>query len=617
MTPDLDQLVADVAEMTGVAKPAWLEADAPVLVADASAGPPFYLIGLIGGKDVGKSALVNALVGHEISPRTSYGPGTETVIAYAHAEQAAALRELLEREVPGRYAIVEHHVPRLFRQVLLDLPDIDSHWGDHVAITRRMLRHMLFPIWMQSIEKYADRQPRELLVRVAAGNAPANFIFCLNKVDQLERSAVAAAAVADGTSGKSDAAGLRTIPPAEAEPRSGASAIPELQEDYAGRLQRSLELDAPPRVWAISAIHPDRYDLPALRDLLAQQKSAEAIRDSQAKAAFRQKSSVLAWVSGQDLPARAARLGRLQEEAEEVVNERLGVPLLDTMLPRLLDDPLYRQAITDECMAKRVARWPLVNILHAIFAAIGAFFRRNAEAVPRPLNARSGEALVDQQLVAFASPTAGSSAGGRTLGEMVQTTFALLQQSHPALSELYKQRKLWESVPASTAAGELRQALVATVDLQRSVACARVDRGGGHWGILRALLTIGALIWFPFVQPIVEAWLTNRSSSQPANATSSLPVVLVRLLSINTLMATLTSLIVYFAILWLVLRWDTQRRVSRQFARWKRLESADPTLSLTGRTLDWLAGLLEPIRRARERMESLGRRAQELRESIS
>jgi hypothetical protein len=608
MSPELDQLVSDVAGLTGVAKPVWLEDDAPMLT---DVEGPFYLIGLIGGKDVGKSAFVNALVGQEITARTSYGPGTETVIAYAHAEQVRPLRELLEREVPGRYAIVEHHIPRLLRQVLLDLPDIDSHWGDHVATTRRMLRHMLFPIWMQSIEKYADRQPQDLLRRVAAGNAPANFIFCLNKVDQLDGAVRLGSASADGTSARAD-----TLPSAKADP---TSAISDLQQDYASRLQRALELDAPPRVWSISAILPDRYDLPALRDLLAQQKSEEAVRESRAKAALRQKSSVLAWLSEQDLPGRAARLARLQEEAEEVVNERIGSVLLDAVLPRLLEDPQYRQGVIDECMAKRVARWPLVNILHAIFAAIGAFFRRNAEAAPRPLSSRSGEALVDQQFIALASPAAGGpGTSGRSLGELVQTTFALLQQSHPALSELYKHRKLWESVPATTAAGELREALIATVDLQRSVACARVGHGsGGAWGLLRGLLTIGALIWFPFVQPLVEAWLTNRTNPQPAGDPISLPVVLVRLLSINNLMATLTSLLVYFAILWLVLRWDTQRRVARQFARWKRLEMADPAMSLTGRTLEWLGKLLAPIREARERMEEACSRVEKLRDSMA
>ena len=40
-----------------------------------------YIVGLIGGKDVGKSSFVNALVGRPITEQSSHGPGTEAVIA--------------------------------------------------------------------------------------------------------------------------------------------------------------------------------------------------------------------------------------------------------------------------------------------------------------------------------------------------------------------------------------------------------------------------------------------------------------------------------------------------------------------------------------------------------
>jgi len=36
-------------------------------------------------------------------------------------------------------------------------------------------------------------------------------------------------------------------------------------------------------------------------------------------------------------------------------------------------------------MAKRVSHWPIVNVLHPLFAGIGAFFRRNTEEKSRPL----------------------------------------------------------------------------------------------------------------------------------------------------------------------------------------------------------------------------------------
>src|SRR5690349_12929128 len=172
MTSDVENIVAEARDLTGAEGPEVMEDDSPVLAGEMlrdAGGEGVYLIGLIGGKEVGKSALVNALVGQEITKSTAYGPGTEIVTAYVHETQAAGIRALLEREVPGRYRVVTHSIPRLSRQVLLDLPDIDSRYADHVETTRRMLRHMLYPVWVQSVEKYADRQPQLLLGRVAAG----------------------------------------------------------------------------------------------------------------------------------------------------------------------------------------------------------------------------------------------------------------------------------------------------------------------------------------------------------------------------------------------------------------------------------------------------------------
>ena len=571
MPSDLDQLLHDVADFTGSTPPSWLTEDAPVL----SEPEPFYLVGLIGGKEVGKSALVNALVGHDITARTSFGPGTETAIAYAHESQVAPLRALLEAEVPGKFRIVEHALSHLASQVLLDLPDIDSHWGDHVAVTRKMLRHMLFPVWVQSVEKYADRQPQELLIRVAAGNAPGNFVFCLNKVDQVERL--------------------------------GPSAIAELKEDYAGRLQRVLQLDPAPKVWAIAAVQPDHFELPGLRGLLTKQKSEDTVRISRASAAARQKSSVVEWLTEQDLPARVDRLKRLEGESEETINERLGAPLLEGLLPQLLDDPHYRHAIIDDCMAERMSRWPVMNILHPLFAGVGVFFRRNTEAKARPLTMPTGEAMVDEQLADLTH----KGSAGRSLAERVQTTFALLQQTHPALSNLYRSQKLWEAVPATEAVSALRDELVTTIKRQRSTACARIDAPGGVRAFFRALLTIGAIIWFPFLQPIVHTIQVNWTSSDPSQH-RNIAALLVELASLNNFLQSLTGLLLYFLVLWLALRWATQRRVLRQFSQWKQADAEDADLSLTRKIVDWLEGLTQPISVARQTVETLAARVQKM-----
>src|SRR5687768_3288035 len=325
MATDIDQLVRDVVEVTGAAGPDALADDAPVLrdstVSDNGDG--FYLVGLIGGKEVGKSALVNALVGRQVTESTSYGPGTEAVVAYAHVSQAAVVEALLAREVPGKFRVVTHDNAALSRQVLLDLPDVDSHYADHVATTRRMLRHMLYPVWIQSVEKYADQQPQKLLAAVAAGNDPANFVFALNKIDQL----VAA---------------------------EGEGAVAELRDDFAKRIARTLKLPQPPAVRMISALSPQQFDLPALREQLSREKSTQIVKKSFELAGRQRTRSLLAWLDEQRLPARAERLKRLQDEAEELTAARLGVPLVEAAIPRLLDDPAHRLAMIDAVMSRRV-----------------------------------------------------------------------------------------------------------------------------------------------------------------------------------------------------------------------------------------------------------------------
>src|SRR6476659_6016267 len=108
MNTDVEQLVHEVTDLTGSAAPEVFDRDAPVFRGDVAEDGPFYLVGLIGGKEVGKSALVNALAGRTITPTSAHGAGTEDVIAYAHRSQEEELRDLLERLVPGQYRVVTH-----------------------------------------------------------------------------------------------------------------------------------------------------------------------------------------------------------------------------------------------------------------------------------------------------------------------------------------------------------------------------------------------------------------------------------------------------------------------------------------------------------------------------
>lgn len=565
MSTEIQQLVAEVSQVTGAQPPEVLDADSPVLrdeAINASSDQSPYLIGLIGGKEVGKSALVNALIGEQISASTSYGPGTETVIAYVHQEQVATVKALLEREAPGRYHLVVHSIARLQRQVLLDLPDIDSQYAEHLELTRRMLRHMLFPIWVQSVEKYADQQPQKLLAAVAAGNDPANFLFCLNKVDQV-----------------------------------GESAMKELRDDYAARIAKAVGRQFDPKVSLVSAINPDAFDLPALRDKLAQQKSAATVKQSIQLAGRQRERSMLSWLDAQRLPERVQRLDRLRREAEELTAARLSVPLMEVVIPRLLDDPAHRAAVIDEVMTARVARWPIVNVLHTLLLPVTSVWRQNVGAAPTP------DALVDVSLTIQSRP----------ISSAVQATFALLQQTHPLVSPLYRQQRLWEESAADAAAMALRDALVNALERQRHEATKRLARRGILMPIVRWTLTIGAILWFPIIQPVLEVMLRDNF----VHTMRGTLLLAVQLLSATYLLKSAGFLAIWFITLWLVLRWDTYRKVNRLLWRWRSIDGKDAAINASATALSWVDEMLDPIRSAREREESLIGRVTAAREKLA
>lgn len=559
---ETDQLVRETMELTGSPLPALMDNDEPVL-REEIVGPGMYLVGLIGGKEVGKSALVNALAGAAITEETSHGPGTQMVVAFVHRPREKELAELLQREVPGRFRIVPHDQAHLGAQVLLDLPDIDSRHSSHVEITRRMLRHMLFPLWIQSIEKYADAQPQNLLAKVAAGNDPANFLFCLNKADQVPDSAE----------------------------------VDSVRRDYAVRIARVLSLDTPPKIYLISAKKPAAFDLPQLQRLLSREKSTEMVADSRQRAGRRRQRSLLAWLAAQDLPGRAQRLGRLDDEATELLSQRVGVPLLETAVPAMIDDPAYRQVMREGVLARRIARWPIVNVLYALLAPLRLVIRENAASGSFFGGA---EALVDSHLKLSAGPVSG----------LVQSVFAQLHQSDPAVASLYARRKLWDSMEAEAAQSAIRRQLVETIDRQRQEILSRLS---GRAGIIappiRVLLTIGALIWFPFVQPVLHAFLASNSVLGTAR---DIGILAVEVFSAQSLLLNGAFLLLWYLIIMALVKWNARRRVDRLLARWKSAEYADPALNLSTAALQWMDDLLEPIHGSRQAMERLAGKVADL-----
>jgi hypothetical protein len=249
--------------------------------------------------------------------------------------------------------------------------------------------------------------------------------------------------------------------------------------------------------------------------------------------------------------------------------------------------------MVDEAMRRRVARWPIVGVVHTLLSPVLAFFRINFARKPEAVLV-GAEGLADAYL----------NGDGVGVAARVQTTFAQLQQSHAIVSSLYRRRKLWEPMAAEQSAGELRRRVADTIERQRGAVRARPGgsnhRAAAYW---RGLLTIGAIVWFPLVQPLLEAMLNPGRTT--GGTLHDFAYVLVQVLGGAYLLKNATFLLVYFVVLWAVIRWDTQRRVTRLMARWRAGDAPDPILNPTAQAAEWMDGLLAEVRAARERMRRL------------
>ncbi len=161
----------------------------------------------------------------------------------------------------------------------------------------------------------------------------------------------------------------------------------------------------------------------------------------------------------------------------------------------------------------------------------------------------------------------------------------------------------------------LRRELTETVQRQRELVLSKLSgRAGIIAPFIRILLTIGALLWFPFVQPVLQTILTAHSA---IGTVRDVGILVVEVISAESLLRNAIFLIIWYLLIWSILRWSTKHRVERLLTRWKSADYADDSLNLTTRSLAWIDELLEPIHDARQTTEDLARRVEELRGELA
>lgn len=144
--------------------------------------PDVYVVALVGGTGVGKSTLMNALAGKEVSQAGARRPTTATPMPWVPAGKLGAVRVLLERLGVDRPAT--HDLTDLDRLVVLDLPDLDSVEPSHVATVEALLPKIDVVAWVTDPEKYADAVLHDDFLRQWMPRLDRQIVV-LNKADRL------------------------------------------------------------------------------------------------------------------------------------------------------------------------------------------------------------------------------------------------------------------------------------------------------------------------------------------------------------------------------------------------------------------------------------------------
>ena len=221
-----------------------------------------FVCALAGGTGAGKSSLLNALAGREVSPPGATRPVTAEPVAWVPADAAAELGPLL-RWV-GVDKVVSHHDPRFTDLCLLDLPDYDSVDAAHRATVDQVLPRVDAVCWVLDPEKYNDRVLHEDYLRPLAHHAD-RAVFVVNRRDVI----------------------------------GDARQVAELTAD----LRRTLEADGirGRPVFVVSADPPDgagQGELEALRAWLSERLQAKAVVTERLAADCRQRGVELARQAG-------------------------------------------------------------------------------------------------------------------------------------------------------------------------------------------------------------------------------------------------------------------------------------------------------------------------------
>lgn len=226
---NVERCLAILDDAIEAAKALGLDAGAAVATRDtarARLGFPStaYVLALAGGTGVGKSTLLNAIAGENVSSAGARRPTTAEPVAWVPASRRHELAELLQWL--GVSDVREHAGGSFGDVAVLDLPDFDSIALDHRERVDALLPRVDAVAWIVDPEKYMDHVMHGSYLQKYAPRIRRQIVV-LNRSDLLSGSD--ADRVADDMRRQLGRDGTGDIEVAATRAREGAAGIVELR----------------------------------------------------------------------------------------------------------------------------------------------------------------------------------------------------------------------------------------------------------------------------------------------------------------------------------------------------------------------------------------------------
>ena len=483
------------------------------LGADQALGDELVVCGILGGKDVGKSTLINALAGRQVSvDAAEVGRGTERPMAYVHAAVQDIVTHRLDairRDVD--IDVTPHDADAIRNVVLVDLPDFDSEFHEHLRVVETIAPLLDRVLWVQTPRKIADRAWVDLFRTVIKD--PRNVHCVLNKVDEL---------LADG----------EPFETGDNQPstKNGkrAEAFWRIQCDWVAHAIEQADCPASEEhrfLVAAAFADPDRFvehvgrcwNDPGWHSYAADRDTVSEIAQLAATDLQRLRTGVLSPVSAEQ--ARALKeANRLREQQsnvdrikhhfdldrtidllahacdadyhQQVLNEAMGAEYCGAVSAALKTQMRTDRQLADELLDRRVEHWPLLRIVHWPLGWVSRAVGRRVS----PASVQVPDAVADPFDVA-----------GQSLTDRVELLRSRILADHAVIASCLS---LDVEIPSAPVLG--KRAHAAANRLVPQLETRLLDEAQERYrkpSILGKTALWLVLLWFPFLQPVLEGGL--------------------------------------------------------------------------------------------------------------